>query len=244
MPAERYYFDAQLSVGLKFDLLEQEFHHLVHVMRSKVGDIIEIVNGKGALAKSKILEVSKRSVSLIIQEVSQQSEPEVNLILVQGIPRVNRLDTILEKCTELGATEIRLCPTQYSERKHFNEQQIKRFESITIAAMKQSGRLFLPKIQFIAPILEWKETKEKLFFGDLSPHAPLFYRELEKLSKEERGNCLESCLFVVGPEKGLCEEEILHLNQLNGIGVKLHSNTLRTDTAAIAALAIMSQYVF
>lgn len=241
MPAERYYIDSELTSGDKLQLIDQEFHHLAHVMRASSDDVIELVNGFGKLAKAKILDISKRSATILIEEIYSELAPEHNVILIQGIPRLNRLDMILEKGTELGMTEIWLLASQYSERISFTEKQLKRFHLIVIAAMKQSGRLFLPKIKLAPPLCEWKDLGGMFFFGDLNPDAPSFFKVLQdnKNVYLETASRLNQLYFAVGPEKGFSKEEINRLQSLKGIGVKLNPHILRTDTAAITALSLL-----
>src|ERR1700744_4864008 len=121
MPAYRYYVDRDLTVDQKIALQDEEFHHLVHVMRAKVDSQIEVVNGKGSLAIAKVLEIQRKEVFLKIVSTHQIKEAKFSLILAQGIPKAPRLELILEKGTELGMTEIWLFPADYSEKKLFNE---------------------------------------------------------------------------------------------------------------------------
>lgn len=227
MPAERYYSPSILEQGAEVRLEKGEHHHLVHVMRAKVGDQVELVNGKGALAACEVATLSKREAILIVRSVEFQEAETNNITLYQAIPRMNRLDTIIEKCTELGMTEMVLWASEYSERKKLTDDQVERLQHVAISAMKQCGRLYLPKISF-AKTLQFENSA--LYFGDLAPEAPKFYNI----------NIQPSCGFVIGPESGLTENEMAHLRKSGALGVNLHENVLRTDTAAITALVLIS----
>lgn len=232
MPAERYYLDKALHLHT-VELLEgQEFHHLTHVMRAKAGETIEIMNGKGVLAQAIVQEISKRQASLKIVDLYTEKEPSLRVILAQALPRINRLDYLLEKCTELGVSEIWLFPGQNSERKDLTDHQLDRLKNLTIAASKQSGRLWLPQIHLKPALSAWKLLEHQSFFGDLSPTAEFLSAVLVKNPPSS------PCVFFTGPESGFTSQETELLLKLGVKGVRLHEATLRTDTASIMALSI------
>lgn len=234
MPAERFYINTDLAKSQNIFLEDQEFHHLAHVMRIKPNEEVEIVNGQGVLAKAVVLQIDKKRATLQIQSLEQQKTPSNELILAQAIPRPSCLDFILEKGTELGMTQIWLFPTKHGGRKRFNEQQLARMKTITIASMKQCGRLFLPVIYEKPSLEQWKSPQYPAFFGDLDSHTPPFKDVLQQKKSK-------SLIFFVGPESGFSDEEINILKSLPATGVKLHENILRAETAAIVALALASQ---
>lgn len=235
MPKERYFLPTLQENLTELKIEGKEFHHLFHVMRGKVHDTVEIVNGKGILAFGKISALSKKYATLTLFEIQKEKKAEFELIIAEAMPRQNRLDTILEKVTELGATQIWLFQGDLSEKK-IKDDQILRLEAITIAAMKQSGRLWLPDLKIVRSLHEWQKPEFPLFFGDLNPEAPTLFSSLKGLEGAK------GVIFVTGPESGLTEEEIETLRNLGGLGTKLHPLILRTDTAAIAAATIISHW--
>jgi len=236
MPVERYYFEGPLSAGSAIILEGGEVHHLVNVMRSVKGDTVEVVNGRGVLASASIQSIEKkRHVTLMVGKVTKQRPPRHEIVIVQAIPRLNRLDFILEKGTELGMTQLWLFPGERSERKSLNVKAMERMKAVCVGAMKQCGRLFLPEVVVKPPLLEWSRVEGKAFFGDLNASAPSFISVL----KECR---VGDMFFFVGPESGFSSEEEKHLRTMGTVGVKLHENILRTDTAAIVAVALMKQW--
>lgn len=230
MPAERFFAKGELSEGAELFLDGTEFHHFAHVMRGNAGDRIELVNGMGYLAEAEVKALEKKKgARLLINSVKYENPPVRQITLMQAVPRPNRLDFILEKGTELGMTEIILFPGERSERKSFTESQLERMEAQIIAALKQCGRLWLPKLTFGESIEKWKKGDYKLFFGDVDPAAPLLKAQVNAAN----------CAFVVGPESGFTDKETTQLKNLGAIGVSLNTHILRTDTAALAALAIL-----
>jgi 16S rRNA (uracil1498-N3)-methyltransferase len=232
MPHERFFTDQPLDDRVTLE--ETEFHHLCRVMRAREGDEIELVNGKNALAEAKITTIGKRHVELEITRVIHGPPPKRPVILAQGIPRLNRLEMILEKGTELGVTEFWLFPGMLSEKETFSPNQHKRMEQILIAAMKQCGRLDLPVISLKSPLVQWKECPGTLFFGDTSAKAPWLWQHSTPLPEHS------PVVLFIGPESGFDQREVSHVQgTLGAHGVKLHSNILRTDTAAITGLSLL-----
>lgn len=230
MPENRFFCDSLPILHEKTKLTEKEHHHLSHVMRLKVGQEIELINGKGVLAKAKIEVITRNNTILLIENIEQKPVPKIDQILAQGIPRMNRLEWIIEKGTELGVTEFLLMPTERSE-KPLSLNKLERLKSISISAIKQSGRLYLPKISITPPLLNWSPPQMPLFFGDLSENAPPL--------KDQKIN--SNFLWITGPESGLSQKEEDYLRTHGAVGVNLHQNILRTDTASIVALSLLCQ---
>lgn len=232
MPHERFFIDSLLEEKQLASLDEAESHHLTRVMRARVGDLVELVNGRNQLATATVHQINKKTVQLLIDTVTTVSPALKQTILAQAIPRLPRLEYILEKATELGATEIHLFPGQYSEKTDFTPHQHQRMLQVIISALKQSGRLDLPLIRHLPPLLQWKPQAGTLFFGD--PTATTSF-----ISSQHPHHLT----IVIGPERGFSLQEYSHLTAvLNALPVKLHPNTLRVDTAAIAALAQIQDF--
>ncbi len=230
MPAERYFLDALFSEGQEIALAGDECHHLCTVMRTQVGEKVELVNGKNQLAVASVQAIGKKRALLRLESLSSKTPPP-SVILAQAIPRFHRLETILEKGTELGATQFWLFPGMRSEKKELSPAQQERMRLIAISAMKQCGRLDLPAIELMPPLASWPIPIGNLFYGDTRPDAPRF---------KGRATLADPLLFFIGPEKGFDEKEIALLEQKFGaMGVKLHENILRTDTASLVALSLI-----
>lgn len=236
MPAERFYINAPLTEGASVFLEDQEFHHLAHVMRGVEGEQVELVNGCGFLSQARIERIEKKRAQLIVTSLSYVPKNSFKLILAQAIPRLNRLDFIVEKGTELGMDELWLFPGELSERKNLTESQLERMQAVAVAAMKQCGRLYLPLLCLKKPLKNWELQELPLYFGDTDPSAPIFEKSWKLKSS------LEGVIFVIGPESGLTAKETESLKSLKALGVALHPNILRTDTAALTALSLISHW--
>lgn len=237
MPVERFYLDDPLLDQSLVKLEETEFHHLVRVLRGRVGDEIELVNGKGILAQAKIKTLQKTHALVEIESIQKTEEHSHQLILAQALPKPNRLDFILEKGTELGVTQFWLFPGEQSAKKDFFPNQMERAKALTIAAMKQCGRLTLPEIIIKPALKQWSSLNSLSFFGDVLPSAPLLSQFQSIIHQSD------ALLFIVGPESGFSQKETEMLISLQAKGVKLHHHILRTDTAAIASLSLLSHWM-
>lgn len=233
MPVERFYTSSDLHRQQHVRLENQEFHHLAHVTRIQVDETVELVNGRGQLAKAIVQQIGKKHADMQVTEVAASSPPMIEVILAQAIPRQNRLDFILEKGTELGMTQLWLYPGKRSERRKFSESQLEHMRAITISAMKQCGSLFLPKVEIKPPLQEWEKPSELCLYGDLSSDA----RQLRECWQEKTP---QKIIVFIGPESGFAPEEEAQLRLWQALGVKLHPNVLRTDTAALVALSLIS----
>lgn len=230
MPHNRFYLDASLQDTLI--LSGDEFHHL-SVLRAHPGDEIEIVNGKGQIATARVSSMKKREAELEVLQV-KTSPPSPPLILAQALPRMNHLEWIIEKGTELGVTSFWLFPGLLSEKKELSESQAARLKSLAVAAMKQCGRLDLPMIETKPPLQQWKSIQGTPLFGSLNENDSYLW---------ELPRSLDSPIVLfIGPESGLDPREEAILKSLNAKGIRLHTNTLRTETAAISALSLIQIY--
>ena len=210
MPAYRFF-------SLSSTIENEEFHHLVHVMRHKVGDEIELVNGKGSLSRALIASIEKKSAHLNILSTYTENPPEERYSLVQGIPQGSKIEWVLEKGTELDIDDF-----IFFGCKDFSINKLDRFHHILVAAMKQCGRLFLPTLSFYSSLKE-VPLHHDMCYGD--PKGIPYTRGSQ---------------MVIGRESGFSEEE-RDLLQQKGQGVSLGKHVLRTETAAIIAAYAMTK---
>ncbi|NGX52081.1 MAG: Ribosomal RNA small subunit methyltransferase E [Candidatus Anoxychlamydiales bacterium] len=239
MPKDRYFIDQDLKKNSSLEIKDKEAHH-IKTLRKKTGEFVEVINGKGFLAKAKIENFDKKSIKIRVIDVFFEKEKKQKLILVQAFIKPNKLEFLLEKTTELGIDEIWLFKSKNSEKLNFSKNRLNRMKFILIAAIKQSGRLYLPKIKIFDSIKDIKnfDSNKNIYFGDVEKKAKRYvdvYKNRTKQSNEDK----KTSYFFIGPEMGFFLTEISYLkNNLQAIGVKINSNILRAETAAIAAISI------
>ncbi|KKM71326.1 hypothetical protein LCGC14_1431730 [marine sediment metagenome] len=232
MPKDRYFIDQDLKKNSLLEIKDKEAHH-IRTLRKKEGEFVEVINGKGFLAKAKIENFDKKSIKIRLKDVFFEKEKKQKLILVQAFIKPNKLDFLLEKTTELGVDAIWFFKSKNSEKLNFSKNRLDRMRSILIAAIKQSGRLYLPKIEIFESIKDIKkfDGNKNIYFGDVEKKAK---RYVDIYKKDKKNS-----YFFIGPEMGFFLGEISYLkNDLKAKGIKLNDNILRAETAGIASIAI------
>ena len=232
MPIDRFYV-ADLPESGIVEISGVEHHHLAHVMRLHVGQQVELVDGRGALATALVAVVGRHATVVEVRNLVRSSPPPFLPIIAQALPRQPHLETIVEKGTELGMAQLWLFPAERSARNELNTKQIQRLEAIAVAALKQCGRLHLPQIISKGPISSWEELPYPLLWGCLDPHAPTLL--------EQSLQC--GVIVAIGPESGFSPDEEAWFSMQYAQGVRLHRNILRTETASLAALSIIEQMI-
>lgn len=231
MPHNRFYINQPLEENSTYTLEEEELHHMVRVMRQSIGDEIELVDGKGSLGIAKIISISKKTAELEILSLLKEKEPSKKFSIAIANLKPSSLEFAVEKLTELGAYEIIVFPGVLSEKAQVSNHTKNRLDRILISSLKQSGRLYLPKLTYT----ELKDVlKKKCFYCDLEKSA-------EKLSTAIVN--LTEFTLLIGPEQGWHEKEKKILRE-KATACLLHRNILRAETAAITASAIASQMLY
>ena len=227
MPANRFYCEGPI---LKTTLIEgTEHHHLAHVMRCVAGDQIELVNGQGALGIGTIVEVGKKTARLQIDSIAQTPPPSFQLFLSIPLMRPSKLEWIVEKGTELGVHTFLFYRAVHSEKGELSSHQLERLRTLSISALKQSGRLYIPSFELHPSLSSLFNKEAQYLFGDLAQTARFNPSLL---------NATTPVVFISGPEQGFAPQEVALL-QSKATGVRLNPYVLRAETAPIAAASIL-----
>jgi 16S rRNA (uracil1498-N3)-methyltransferase len=228
MPSDCFFVDASLDIGSCPFLEEEEFHHAKSVMRIKEGETIYLVNGRGSEAQAVVHSIEKRRISL--QVVSKQDHPpkETKLCLGLSLLRQTHLDFVVEKGVELGVDQFLIFAADRSER-DLSQSHHRRVKALSIAALKQSGRKFLPEFVYVNSLEQALLLAPKpVVWADISPQAKTLD---EALAQEKKWR--ELTIFI-GPESGWSEREKKLFND-SGPPIWLHDTILRAETAGIIA---------
>ena len=218
----RFFTPFPLTENSPIRLDDEELHHLKKVLRVRPGDEMEIVDGKGTLAHVKY----ETTISLI--SLQKTDPPPKKTILIQAIPEKGHLEIIVEKGTELGITEFWFFAAEKSKLTEFSLNLLTRLNKITISALKQSKRLFLPTIRSNVKLTDIQNPPFDLYLAD--PKGGAF-----KATQNSSG-------IIIGPESGLTKREIdFFLNSAKAVPVTLSKNILRAETAAICASFLICQ---
>lgn len=218
-----------------------EAHHLSRVVRCKIGDAVEVLNGQGSIASGEIVQVERRGLSLNIKRVEQVAKPHKKLTLIQATPKGKRQDLVLQKAVELGVQQITFVQTTNviaRVKPGEKEDKLARWQQVLIGGLKQSGNPWLPSIELAfdwgVAIAEANAMQGVVFLADLSEGArPL----REVLPKYRNENQFAVC---IGPEGDFTEQETATAHDGGCIPVNLGSRVLRTETAALYVMSVFA----
>jgi len=207
---------------------EMESRHAIRVLRLVNGDRINLVDGKGNFYEVIITDANHRNCQVeVITQVPQFGKRNHYLHLaVAPTKNTDRFEWFLEKATEIGIDEITPVICEHSERKILKTD---RLEKVMIAAMKQSQKAYLPRLNPLTPL---KEVLLSPFEGKRFI-AHCYDRNKKQLKNEINASHLN--LILIGPEGDFSEDEIELALQQKFIPVELGKSRLRTETAAIVA---------
>ncbi len=219
----------------------QVSHQLSRVLRLKPGDEIELLDNSGAAWRVRLVEVSPRQcLAERLRCYHPDTEPRVPLILYQGLPSGRKLDLVLQKSTELGAT--RIVPVLASrsvqgERSEAGAARLKRWRRIVQEAAEQSGRVRIPELSDIVTL---DRAIQDIGAGDLCLAGALDDGALGIRDALEGQPLPASVRLFVGPEGGFDEDELAVLHSARVVSVSLGSRVLRTETAGLVMLAVVA----
>lgn len=209
-------------------LSKAESHHATKVLRLKLNDSITLMDGKGTIADAIITDINKKEISFRISSKTEHPQPKFKLHIAIAPTKSNdRIEFFLEKCTEIGISEITPILCKNSERKNINNE---RWLKIITSAAKQSKSPFFPILNPIQSIEKFIASKHD---------GALYIAHCEKSSeKTELKNHLTSqkeICILIGPEGDFTKEEINFALEKNYNPVSLGNTRLRTETAGIVA---------
>lgn len=208
--------------------------HITKALRMRIGDGVILFNGLGGEFSAEIISIDKKSVTLnVLEHTEQEMESPLQLELGIAISRGDRMDWVIQKATELGATSISPLMTLRTEVKLKGERAEKKqrhWQQIIISACEQCGRNQLPKLHALTSLESW------LPGVNADVKFVLHHRDTSITKTAQRPN---SAAILVGPEGGLSENEIIAAEQHGFEALTLGPRILRTETAPLAAIAIL-----
>lgn len=229
----RRFFTDQPITDSYIYLSEAESHHIKNVLRMRRGDEVIICDYAGAEYKGKIEELDAKCCVKIFSLLKSVAEPELKLILCQCLLKGDKMEWIIQKCTELGVSRIiPVLSARCVSRPEGKDavKKIARWQKIAEQASKQCGRAVVPHIEDITPLYSLPDSGRRLFAYELEDTVSLASRSFEK----ER-----ELYLLIGPEGGFECAEAEKLQAQGWETVGLGPRILRAETAAIAASAVI-----
>ena len=205
-----------------------ESKHCIKVLRKKIGDELYLVDGKGNLYETVLIDDNPKGCTVEIKhkKVDYNKKNYQIHIVVSPTKNNDRFEWFLEKVTELGVDEITPIICQNSERKVIN---LERLNKILVAAMKQSLKAHLPHLN---KAVSWKEFIQQKFNTDrFIAHC----REGRKTHLKQWLKPQQDVMILIGPEGDFSETEVREAISCGFVPVSLGKSRLRTETAAVAA---------
>ncbi len=235
----RLYYPGTLAAGAPCVLPPAQAHHATRVLRLRTGDAMTLFNGDGAEYPAVIARVARDRVTLDVGAgVEIDREPPLAVTLAQAVSSGDRMDYTVQKAVELGVAAIQPLTSKRSVVRLDAERGARRMQhwrTVATGACEQCGRNRVPPVAPVAPLLEWlarpSARSEMALRLLLSPTAPAGLRDLRAPGG--------AVVLLAGPEGGLAPEEERAAVQAGYAPVRLGPRILRTETAAVAALAAM-----
>ena len=244
MTSNRFFLKEEPQGSTHVFLQGKEHHHLSKVARIKPGELVWLFDKIGKQHRACVEEIRKDKTRLIILETKKEREHEIQITLAQVMLKTKKMDLVIHKATELGVHDIKPIISDRTVVKIGDRQNIKieRWKRIIVEVAKQCGRSSLPEIHTptgLNSFIAKKDKARKLF---LSERGGKFFRDILMYPLKMETKIPDSVILLVGPEGGWTESEEQDIMENHYEAVSLGSLTLRSETAAIVSLAMVSHF--
>jgi 16S rRNA (uracil1498-N3)-methyltransferase len=231
-----YFYFAHLStMREEFALNENSSRHIIQVLRMQQGEVLRLTDGRGLSVHANIHEANKKKCIVQIVEKQKQEPPKRSVSIgLSLLKNVSRFEWFLEKSTELGVSEIIPLKSARTEKQQFRGDRMK---SILESALIQSQQVWMPILHEPQNFNSWVANVQ----ADQKFIAHCENGNKRKLS-EMVGVNSSSQLILIGPEGDFTKEEIQLAISHQFVAVELGDNRLRSETAAIAAAAVLKLF--
>jgi len=236
MAITRLFVRGDLQPDQTLQLDKEQSRYVSRVLRLRVGDAIAVFNGEAGEFAAIISSLGKTSAAITVgSAIESSTESPLKVHLVQGVSRGERMDLIVQKATELGVKRISPVLTEYGVVKLDQARSARRrdhWQKVAESACEQSGRIRPPLIDEPLTLKSWLGAKTRETDVDLilRPDATT---PMASLQPPKTKVCL-----LIGPEGGFSDIEYDDASVAGFTAVSLGPRVLRTETAAIAAVAI------
>ena len=214
----------------------EDSKHIMKSLRMKVGETLILCNGKGTDYHCTISSMDENQVMVSVDKIVPTiSEPTVTVTLYQGIPKSDKMDSVVQKAVEMGVTRIvpvltSRCVSRPDPKAA--QKKVERWQKISIEAAKQSGRGILPTV---SPMIDFSTAIKQ---AACESTVLMFYEGGGDSLQQLVNTTQTSYSIFIGPEGGFSEEEVKFVKEkCESMGATLGPRILRTETAPVAALA-------
>lgn len=219
--------------GVEITLDAEQSHHVVQVLRLRAGEILSVFDGRGGEWAAELVAAERSGARVRVGAVrTDRVEPPLSITLHQGLCRPDRMDWVVQKATEVGASRIRPTAAARSEERAPGPDRIERWRRIAREAARQSGRRVVPDVDELGPLPLEPPMDALAVVLATGPDAPPLGT---LLTVEPVGDVR----LLVGPEGGLEDAELEALSAAGWRPAGLGPRTLRTETAGVVACALV-----
>lgn len=236
----KFFVDKKDIAENKVIIKGEDVKHIKNVLRLDIGEIINISNCEGKEYLAEITEIEKDYVEAVIkEEFESKSEPPIQIILYQGLPKSSKMDLIIQKATELGVVEIVPLITKRTVVKVEGEKKelkkLERWKRIAKEASKQCKRGIIPVVSKIITFNEMIDRlkDEEFILVPYENEMKIGLKDILRTYKKGKIN------IIIGPEGGFEEEEIEKLKEINAHIISLGPRILRTETAGFTTISVV-----
>lgn len=228
---KRFFIDKSSLNNNTIVLTEDEHQHLSKVLRLRVGDTVECFYDNGPILNCTIDQITKNNSTLTVNSTIEcKSNPIANITLFQGLPKLDKLELISQKLTEIGITNIIPFSSTFCVAKE-NLNKVERLKKIIVSACKQCGRT---KLTQVGKPVKFDEMISMLSNYDIVVFANETENPENSLKALFSQKNYKNVAYIVGSEGGFSKEEIEKLTlQPNVKSISLGKRILRTETASI-----------
>lgn len=229
--------------GNRAKIVGNDVKHIRKVLRFEINDVLDICDEQGNIYKGKITEFSDKDEILCeIQEMAKkQLETPYRITLYQGVPKGDKFETIIQKCTELGVSgfvPVQMARSIAKVTGNNEDKKLERWNKISAEAAKQCGRQRVPTVDMA---INFENIIENISKYDIVivPYESEENISIKQVLNDVKSN-IASIAIVIGPEGGFSGEEIATLIEKGARICTLGPRILRTETAGIVAVSMIN----
>lgn len=233
-----FFINSSQIVGNKIYINNSDVNHIKNVLRKKVGDKISVV-ADGICYETEIVSLTSDTVECLIVSKLEENIIGPKLTIFQGLAKADKIEYIIQKCTELGVyeivpTEMKRCVVKLDSKDE--KKKIERWQKIAEGAAKQSLRNDILKVEKVMTLDQAIST-----FSEYDYIIMAYEKEKNSLKNVIRNidNSNSKIAVIIGPEGGIDDEEVKKIIDAGAISVSLGKRILRTETAPVAISSII-----
>jgi 16S rRNA (uracil1498-N3)-methyltransferase len=236
----RFFFEPKTRRGDRVILSKEESRHIQKVLRLEVGAVVELLDGEGGVFRGEIASLGRSVEAVITSTLSAEEEDSITLEVYQAILKGEKMDTVVQKCTELGATSMVALQSSRCQGKLdpvLGAKKQGRWQRIGLAACKQCMRPvpmdIVEPISFREAVCREQPGKKSLRILFWEEEKTVHLRDIKEIQSAD------SIALLLGPEGGLSQEEVELAREHGWISVSLGERILRAETATLTAVSIV-----